>query len=944
MTDGTRYDVIIIGTGAGGGTLAYRLAPSGKRILLLERVLGFEPVSDVEVAGPAYEHLQGVLGLRMRVVRLRRGDESLELTEYPVPKGRPVPPGSRSHDRWFQHVALIVSDMDRAYARLRRHRVEHASSGPQTLPDWNPVACGIRAFYFRDPDGHPLEILRLPPGRGDPKWHRPSDRLFLGIDHTANVVEDTEASLRFCRDTLGLTVAGSSENYGPEQDSDLGNRGPRTAGRRRDAPSRRDGIATLVTEAPGLLDDAGTPPLPPVAGEGSGVGVDPMTDDGPGFLDWGREVCGVLPVAESREWLCTNGIGGFASGTVAGLLTRRYHGLLVAALAPPLGRTLLVAKADETVEYDGATYRLAANRWADGTVDPHGYRDVERFRLEGTTPVWTFACGDARLEKRVFMEPGANTTYVRYRVLRGRGVTLELRLLANYRDCHGSTRGPGWQMRVEPVADGLRITAYEGAGPFLLLARGAGFRPAHTWYEHFWLAVEQERGLAAREDHLHCGTARARLGPGDGLTLVCSAEPDPDLDGEAAWQRRRRHEDDLRARWRRVDAAARRAPAWIEQLVLAADQFVVRRPSPEAPDGMSVIAGYPWFGDWGRDTMICLPGLTLATGRPEVARPILTTFARFVDRGMLPNRFPDRGEVPEYNTVDATLWYVEAIRAYHAATEDDALLEELYPVLEEIVARHRAGTRYGIAEDPADGLLRAGEPGVQLTWMDARVGDWVVTPRIGKPVEVNALWYNGLRAMAGFARRLGRRATPWDALAERVRDGFGRFWHEPAGHCYDVIDGPDGADPALRPNQIVAVSLPESPLALERQRMVVDACARHLLASFGLRSLAPGDPRYRGRYGGGVMERDGAYHQGPVWGWLLGPFALAHLRVYGDAEAAAGFIVPMAHHLADYGVGSLAEIFDGDPPHTPRGCIAQAWSVAETLRAWLETARRARRD
>jgi predicted glycogen debranching enzyme len=665
-----------------------------------------------------------------------------------------------------------------------------------------------------------------------------------------------------------------------------------------------------------------------------------MNTEEPDFADWGREVCGSLPLAETREWLCTNGIGGFASGTVAGFLTRRYHGLLVAALAPPLGRTLLVTKADESVEYDGRRSRLAANRWADGTVDPSGYREIERFRLDGTTPVWTYACADALLEKRVFMEPGANTTYVRYRVRRGRGpIALELAVLANYRDYHGSTRGPGWAMRVDAVADGLRVTAFDGARPLLVLARGAEFRPAHTWSEGFWLTREQERGLEAREDHLHVGTARAVLAPGSEVTLVCSAEPVPALDGEAAWRRRQGHERDLRARWQRVDPAARRAPPWVGQLVLAADQFVVRRPLRDVPDGMSVIAGYPWFGDWGRDTMISLPGLTLATGRPDVARPILATFARLVDRGMLPNRFSEAGEAPEYNTVDATLWYVEAIRAYHAATRDDALLRALYPVLEEIVGWHRAGTRHGIAEDPADGLLRAGEPGVQLTWMDAKVGDWVVTPRIGKPVEINALWYNALRAMAAFARRLDRDAAPWDALADRAGAGFARFWNEAAGYCYDVIDGPEGHDDSLRPNQIFAVSLPESPLEPERQRRVVEACARDLLASFGLRSLAPGHPRYRPRYEGGVLERDGAYHQGPVWGWLLGPFALAHLRVHGDPERAVGFLQPMAHHLADYGVGSLGEIFDGEPPFAPRGCIAQAWSVAETLRAWLEIAR-----
>ncbi len=656
-------------------------------------------------------------------------------------------------------------------------------------------------------------------------------------------------------------------------------------------------------------------------------------------LDWGREVCGNLGPAESREWLCTNGIGGFASGTVAGLLTRRYHGLLVAALQPPLGRTLLVAKLDDTVEYDGLRRPLCTNRWADGTVDPHGFREIERFRLEGTTPVWTLACADLLLEKRVWMEPGANTTYVQYRLLRAGGpAALELKALVNYRDYHATTRGDGWQMRGEPVPQGLRVVAYEGARSFLLLAAGAEVAPAHDWYYGFDLAAERERGLDFREDHLHAGTFRATLSPGAALTIVISAETAPSLDGDAAWDRRRRYEDDLLARWRKAHPVAKQAPGWIEQLVLAADQFVVRRPLPDDPDGMSVIAGYPWFGDWGRDTMISLPGLLLTTGRPEVAGRILTTFSRFVDGGMLPNRFPDAGEVPEYNSVDAALWYVEAIRAYHQATGDDALLTQLFPVLEEIVRWHRTGTRYGIAVDPADGLLRSGEPGVQLTWMDAKVDDWVVTPRTGKAVEINALWYNALCAMLSFARRLHRPAGEWEALAAQVRTGFARFWNERTGYCSDVLDGPDGDDDALRPNQIFAVSLPGSPLTPRQRQKVVEACARHLLTSFGLRSLAPGYLRYQGRYIGGPRERDAVYHQGPAWAWLLGPFVLAHFRVQGDPAAALAFLEPMAHHLADYGVGSIAEIFDGESPFTPRGCIAQAWSVAEILRAWMEIA------
>src|SRR5438105_2743123 len=453
------------------------------------------------------------------------------------------------------------------------------------------------------------------------------------------------------------------------------------------------------------------------------------------MLDWGREVAGDLDLAERREWLCTNGLGGFASGTVAGSLTRRYHGLLVAALEPPLGRTLLVAKVEETAAHDGLVLSLGVNRWAGGAVDPHGYRAIERFRLDGTTPVWTYAVADGRIEKRVWMEPGANTTYVQYRVLRARGpVALRLEVLVDYRDYHGTTRGEGWQMDVAPVLHGLRVTALEGARPILLLAEGAEARMAHTWHKRFDLPRERERGLEAVEDHLHAGTFSASLDPGAALTLVLSAEAASAPDGEQAWRRRAHHEEQVLAAGRHAAPASREAPAWIRQLVLAADQFVARRPLAADADGMTVIAGYHWFGDWGRDTLIALPGLTLATGRPDVARRILTTFARFVHHAKLPNLLPDPRGAPEYNTVDGTPRYVQALRAYHESTGDDGLLKDLYPTLESILAWHRDGTRYGIRQDPADGLLAAGEPGVQLTWMDAKVGDWVVTPRIGKPV------------------------------------------------------------------------------------------------------------------------------------------------------------------------------------------------------------------
>jgi predicted glycogen debranching enzyme len=667
------------------------------------------------------------------------------------------------------------------------------------------------------------------------------------------------------------------------------------------------------------------------------------------MLDFGREVCGSLPVAEGREWLVTNGMGGFAMGTIAGLLTRRYHGLLIASLKPPLGRTLLLAKLDETATYDGRAYPLFANRWVDGTEEPNGFNYLERFHLEGTTPVWTYACADAVLEKRVWMQPGANTTYVQYQLRRAASgwLNLEMKALVNYRDYHSTTIASDWQMAIEPVPNGLRLQAGEPATPFYLLGREAAVRAHHDWYEDYFLSIEDFRGQNdVVDDNLHAGTFGVTLRSGQAFTLVATLDADANLDGDAAYRERQAYEAALIEQATLVAGAREALPA-IRQLALAADQFIVQRASPGDPDGRSVIAGYPWFSDWGRDTMISLPGLTLTTGRADVAARILRTFARYVDQGMLPNRFPDVGEAPEYNTVDATLWYFEAIRAYHAATGDDTLLAELFPVLADIIAWHQRGTRYNIHIDPQDGLIYAGEAGVQLTWMDAKVGDWVVTPRIGKPVEINALWYNALGVMAGFARHL-REQNPanhdtffdpgvYEELAQKARAGFGRFWRAPGGSCYDLLDGPEGNDAALRPNQLLAVSLPFSPLTPAQQKTVVDVCGRLLLTSYGLRSLSSDHADYQGRYGGNQKQRDAAYHQGTVWGWLIGPFVTAHLRVYQDRELARSFLRPFCHHLASHGVGSISEIFEGDPPFNPRGCPAQAWSVAELLRCWQLT-------
>jgi predicted glycogen debranching enzyme len=447
--------------------------------------------------------------------------------------------------------------------------------------------------------------------------------------------------------------------------------------------------------------------------------------------------------------------------------------------------------------------------------------------------------------------------------------------------------------------------------------------------------------LDDHEDYLFAGLFRANLRAGEGVTIVATTEEKADLDGEVARAQRAAYAAKLVASGnaRSKTANSDRSPDWLQQLVLAADQFIVKRELPDEGDGRSVIAGYHWFGDWGRDTMIALPGLTLALGRYDVARQILLAFAKFVDGGMLPNNFPDAGGKPEYNTVDAGLWYFEAVRQYFATTRDMQTLQKLFPVLAGMIEAHVKGTRYQIHVDPADGLLYAGEAGVQLTWMDAKVWDWVVTPRIGKAVEINALWINALETMMQFAGTLKMPGDAYHALSRRAQDGFGKFWNGERRCCYDVIDVPGaGNDASLRPNQIFAISLPVSPLSREQQKAVVDVCAVQLLTPYGLRSLAPTEAGYQGHYAGGQRERDAAYHQGTVWAWLLGPFALAHHRVYGDRAAALRCLEGLASGMNRYGLGTLGEIFDGDAPFAPKGCIAQAWSVGEVLRAWVELA------
>jgi 4-alpha-glucanotransferase len=512
-------------------------------------------------------------------------------------------------------------------------------------------------------------------------------------------------------------------------------------------------------------------------------------------------------------------------------------------------------------------------------------------------------------------------------------------LLVNARDHHAVTQGDRIQPQIHAEGDDLLRVVHRDWFELGIRAHGGTLQVDPAWIEGFDLPVERERGLEDRDDHLRVGHAFLTLEAGRWCGISAGVGELPKGDLLQSLEAHQARDARLLEQAVRADPHFNGAPDWIRQLVLAADSFLFARPLPEVPDGESVIAGYPWFGDWGRDTMIALPGLTLATGRLDSGRHILETFARFVDHGMLPNVFPGWGETPEYNTVDAALWYIEAWRACLEASADDAALRRVFPVLEDVIAGYRDGTRYGIAMDPEDGLIRAGKSGVQLTWMDAKVGDWVVTPRIGKPVEINALWFNALVAMGDLARRLGANPRPYEALAERARTGFARYIRHDGAGLLDLLDGPGGDDAALRPNQILAVSLPASALGPDDQAGVVATCGRVLLTSYGLRSLSPAHPDYRGRYLGDVWQRDGAYHQGTVWGWLLGHYARAEFRVTGDARLALSRLNPLGDHIRDAGLGSLSEIFDGEPPHTPRGAPLQAWSVACTLEAWWQLGR-----
>ena len=651
-----------------------------------------------------------------------------------------------------------------------------------------------------------------------------------------------------------------------------------------------------------------------------------------------------------REWLVGNGLGGYATGTVAGVATRRYHALLVASL-PRLGRVVALNRVGDLVRLPGGgVARLGGEERSVGLA-LHGAEQLVEFRLEQGLPVWLFDAGGCRLERRVLMPYAQNTVHVQYRLVAGDGpLALELRPGLHLRphDAPVNTALP-------PYTLGATEGRYEiSAGPELptvrlcVLGARAAFTMDRERVAEMVYRVERSRGYDAQGDLWSPGSFRVELARDAPVTLVASTERwdvvdalDPEQALAAELERRDRLLE-------QAPPAARRGPA--AELVLAADAFVVEpsgrvqdaaRSRAEGDQPRTVVAGYHWFTDWGRDTMISLPGLTLATGRHVAAGWILRTFAHHFRDGLIPNLFPEGDAHGLYHTADATLWMFHALDAYVAASGDRATLRRLLPRFEEAVACHQRGTRFGIAVDPGDGLLRQGAEGYQLTWMDAKVDGWVVTPRRGKAVEINALWYSALRILERWLgeERGEAAARGVAAAAARARDAFNRrFWYGRGGHLYDVVDGEDGDDASCRPNQLLAVALPFPVLEQARWAAVVEVVQRELLTPVGLRSLARGHPDYKPSYHGDLRTRDAAYHQGTVWSWLIGPFVDAWLRVHpGDRATARGFLRGLVDHLGDACIGSVSEVFDAEPPFSARGCVAQAWGVAELLRALLAT-------
>ncbi|MCS6873170.1 MAG: amylo-alpha-1,6-glucosidase [Pyrinomonadaceae bacterium] len=639
------------------------------------------------------------------------------------------------------------------------------------------------------------------------------------------------------------------------------------------------------------------------------------------MLFFGSEVCSNLNESASREWLETNGLGGFACGTISGINTRRYHSYLTIATSPPVKRIRVLSKFEETLFVNGREYELSANQYP-GAIYPQGYRYILNFTPK-PFPRWVFEIEGVKIEKVLFMPYGCDVVVCRYKMLdECEDCYLELKPLICFVDYHSLQRENHLiDTSFEESEDAVLIKPYSDLPEIFFCHNAQSVQKTGYWYRNFEYQIEKERGFDFHEDLFQPFKLRFNLKI-DAIVLTSTEK----TEYEKAFQL-----EELEVQRRKI-LTEHAKDEFEEALLLAADQFIVRRDS-----GFTVIAGYPWFTDWGRDTMISLNGLTLITNRPVIAKNILLEFSKYISEGMIPNRFPDNGQEPEYNSVDATLWYFEAIRAYVEKTGDyDFVRRDIYEKLVDIIAWHLRGTRFQIHVD-TDGLLYAGENGSQLTWMDVAINGSPVTPRIGKPVEIQALWFNALMIMAKFAEFFGSESdcSLYKSMADMTRYSFNQlFWNEEKQCLFDVVSN-GKIDSSVRPNQIFAVSLPYSMLDLERARKVVERVEEQLLTPFGLRSLSSKEKNYQPRYEGGPSERDAAYHQGTVWAWLIGAFVDAYQKVFPERKEKLKLVIePFKKHLTEGCVGQISEIFDAEPPHQHRGCFAQAWSVAEVLRAY----------
>ena len=670
-------------------------------------------------------------------------------------------------------------------------------------------------------------------------------------------------------------------------------------------------------------------------------------------MPWKVESDGAIEPLLTREWLVTNGLGGYASGTLGGVLTRRYHGLLIAALAAPHGRRVMLNDIAETIRMpDGGAIALGGEEESEDTLKLHASAHLTQFRMEDGLPTWRYEVAGMVIEKQLLLPYRQNTVHITYRMFQGeQGLRIELRPAINFRGHEEPVSEPlAGPYVLTAVDDQIELADSDDSPPLrmLLNAGKAAFTLERRILHQLLFRIEESRGYEFRGDLWSPGYFRGELARGRDVTLIASTE---NWETIRALQPQEAVEAERGRRQRLVSAAPRAAQAGLAaELVLAADEFLITpagrledqaRARAAGEEVRTIIAGYHWFTDWGRDTMISLEGLTLSTGREQEAKWILQTFAHYVRDGLIPNMFPEGEKDGLYHTADASLWFFHAVDRYVQVTGDRETLRTVLPKLAEIADHHLRGTRFGIGVDPADGLLRQGQADYQLTWMDAKVEDWVVTPRRGKAVEINALWYNALCLLAQWlseeqgeekARNLRDHATV-------ARESFNRrFWYEQGGYLYDVIDGENGDDPACRPNQVFAISLAYPVLDPKHWKCVLNTAKEKLLTPVGLRSLAPGHPDYKDRYFGDLRSRDAAYHQGTVWGWLIGPFIDAWLRVYPeDVAGARGLLDGFESHLGERCIGSISEIFDAEPPYTPRGCIAQAWSVGEVLRCLVKT-------